>query len=100
MASVKSEVAMPAAAKLMAEHDLPVGSVQGTGRGGRVTKGDVLEALGASPAAAAPSARSAPPAPARAPAPTPAPHRRPGRCRLSQHPRRRSSATGRSSACR
>ena len=34
---------MPAAAKLMAEHDLPAGSVQGTGRDGRVTKGDVLE---------------------------------------------------------
>jgi 2-oxoglutarate dehydrogenase E2 component (dihydrolipoamide succinyltransferase) len=48
LAAVKSEVAMPAAAKLMAEHDLPVGSVQGTGKGGRVTKGDVLEALGAS----------------------------------------------------
>src|SRR5437868_7071773 len=41
LAAVKSEVAMPAAAKLMAEHDVPVGSVQGTGRGGRVTKGDV-----------------------------------------------------------
>ena len=36
-AETKSEVAMPAAAKLMAELDLPVGSVQGTGRGGRVT---------------------------------------------------------------
>src|SRR3954470_15082284 len=48
MAAVKSEVAMPAAAKLMAEHDLPVGSIQGTGKGGRVTKGDVLDALGSS----------------------------------------------------
>jgi 2-oxoglutarate dehydrogenase E2 component (dihydrolipoamide succinyltransferase) len=60
-AETKSEVAMPAAAKLMAEHDLAVGSVQGTGRDGRVTKGDVLEALKAPPASA--------PAPAPAPAP-------------------------------
>ncbi|HWK84673.1 MAG TPA: biotin/lipoyl-containing protein, partial [Caldimonas sp.] len=44
-AETKSEVAMPAAAKLMAELDIPVGAVQGTGRGGRVTKGDVFEAL-------------------------------------------------------
>jgi 2-oxoglutarate dehydrogenase E2 component (dihydrolipoamide succinyltransferase) len=78
LAAVKSEVAMPAAAKLMAEHDLPVGSVQGTGKGGRVTKGDVLEVLGASPGAAAQTAKGAAPAPAlpaapaRAPAPAPA----------------------------
>src|SRR6188474_627265 len=45
LAETKSEVAMPAAAKLMAELDLPGGSVQGTGRGGRGTKGDVLEAV-------------------------------------------------------
>src|SRR5207342_3256726 len=49
LAETKSEVAMPAAAKLMAEHDLPVGSVHGTGKGGRVTKGDVLEVLNAPP---------------------------------------------------
>src|SRR3982751_6394724 len=36
LAETKSGVAMPAAAKLMAEHDLGVGSVQGTGKGGRV----------------------------------------------------------------
>jgi len=67
MAAMKSEVAMPAAAKLMAEHDLAVGSVPGTGKGGRVTKGDVLGVLGGGAAATAvPTA--APPA-ARAPAP-------------------------------
>jgi len=67
MAATKSEVAMPAAAKLMAEHDLAVGSVPGTGKGGRVTKGDVLGVLGGGAAATAvPTA--APPA-ARAPAP-------------------------------
>ena len=37
-------VAMPAAAKLMADNNLAAGSVAGTGRDGRVTKGDVLGA--------------------------------------------------------
>ena len=80
LAETKSEVAMPAAAKLMAELDLPVGSVQGTGRGGRVTKGDVLEAVesgAAKPAAEMPPAPVAPPQLAPAPRPaaaaTPAP---------------------------
>ena len=36
---------MPAAAKLMADNQLPAGSVPGTGRDGRMTKGDVLGAL-------------------------------------------------------
>ena len=68
LAETKSDVAMPAAAKLMAEHDLPVGSVSGTGKDGRVTKGDVLNAIegGGKPAASAP-----PPAPAPAPAAPP-----------------------------
>ena len=35
-------VAMPAAAKLMADNSLAAGSVTGTGKDGRVTKGDVL----------------------------------------------------------
>ena len=35
-------VAMPAAAKLMADNNLAAGSVGGTGKDGRVTKGDVL----------------------------------------------------------
>ena len=46
LAQTKSSIAMPAAAKLMAEHDLPIGSVKGTGRDGRVTKEDVLEVIG------------------------------------------------------
>ena len=37
-------VAMPAAAKLMADNNMAAGSVAGTGRDGRVTKGDVLGA--------------------------------------------------------
>ena len=57
-------VAMPAAAKLMADHGLAPGSVAGSGRDGRVTKGDVLGAV-AAPKAAAPSAAvSVPAAPA------------------------------------
>jgi 2-oxoglutarate dehydrogenase E2 component (dihydrolipoamide succinyltransferase) len=41
----KAGVAMPAAAKLMADNNLPAGSVAGTGKDGRVTKGDVLGAV-------------------------------------------------------
>ena len=40
-------VAMPAAAKLMADNGMATGSVAGTGRDGRVTKGDVLVAVAA-----------------------------------------------------
>ncbi len=60
----KSDVAMPAAAKLMADNAMAAGSVAGTGKDGRVTKGDVLGALAtgakpAAPAAAAPVATNA-----------------------------------------
>ena len=70
LAETKSAVAMPAAAKLMAEHDLPAGSVQGTGKDGRVTKGDVLDALGAQATGAA---KAAPTAPVPPPPPPPPP---------------------------
>jgi len=57
-------VAMPAAAKQMADAGLPPGSVPGTGKGGRVTKGDVLSAIAAgvqpAPAAQAAVAATAP----------------------------------------
>jgi 2-oxoglutarate dehydrogenase E2 component (dihydrolipoamide succinyltransferase) len=51
-------VAMPAAAKLMADNSLAAGSVAGSGKDGRVTKGDVLSAVagGAKSVAAAPVA--------------------------------------------
>ena len=60
----KGGVAMPAAAKLLAENKLSATDVAGTGRDGRVTKGDVLGAL-AAPAApkAAPAAAPAAKAP-------------------------------------
>ena len=50
---------MPAAAKLMADNALAAGSVAGTGRDGRVTKGDVLGALEGG-AKSAPAAVAAP----------------------------------------
>ncbi len=52
----KSDVAMPAAAKLLADNNLSTGDVAGTGRDGRVTKGDVLGAV-----AAGTTAKVAPP---------------------------------------
>ena len=54
----KGDVAMPAAAKLLAENNLSASAVAGTGKDGRVTKGDVLGAVagGAAKAVAAPSA--------------------------------------------
>ena len=61
-------VAMPSAAKLMADNKLPGGSVAGSGRDGRVTKGDVLGTLASTPAA-----RAAGPAPGPAPRSAPAP---------------------------
>jgi 2-oxoglutarate dehydrogenase E2 component (dihydrolipoamide succinyltransferase) len=78
--AAKGDIAMPSAAKLMAEHDLAAGSVPGTGKDGRVTKGDVLVALAAakpaapqaaSPAPVAPAAKAPPAVPA-APRPLPA----------------------------
>ncbi|MCA7085782.1 2-oxoglutarate dehydrogenase complex dihydrolipoyllysine-residue succinyltransferase [Cupriavidus sp. DB3] len=54
-------VAMPSAAKLMAEQGLSAGQVAGTGKDGRITKGDVL-AAGSAPAAKAAPAPAAKPA--------------------------------------
>ncbi|MFZ5520236.1 MAG: 2-oxoglutarate dehydrogenase complex dihydrolipoyllysine-residue succinyltransferase [Pseudomonadota bacterium] len=69
----RSDVAMPAAAKLLAENSLTTAQVGGTGKDGRVTKGDVLAAVagGAKPVASAPAPAAPAPAPA-AKAPLPA----------------------------
>jgi 2-oxoglutarate dehydrogenase E2 component (dihydrolipoamide succinyltransferase) len=58
----KGDVAMPAAAKLLADNNLKTGDVSGTGKDGRVTKGDVLGAVagGTQPAAPAAPATKAP----------------------------------------
>jgi 2-oxoglutarate dehydrogenase E2 component (dihydrolipoamide succinyltransferase) len=60
---------MPAAKKLADEKGVELGAIQGSGRGGRVIKGDVLEAMqtGKPPAAKTPVAPA--PMPARAPTP-------------------------------
>ena len=53
----KGDVAMPAAAKLLADNNLSVSAVAGSGKDGRVTKGDVLGAVaGGAAKAVAPSA--------------------------------------------
>jgi 2-oxoglutarate dehydrogenase E2 component (dihydrolipoamide succinyltransferase) len=52
--------AMPAARKILEEKGLDPASVQGTGRGGRITKGDALGVTTAPPVAAAPVAAAAP----------------------------------------
>ena len=62
--SSKSDVLMPSAAKLMADNNLAAGSVAGTGKDGRVTKGDVLGTLSAP--AVAPKVIAAPAVPTRA----------------------------------
>ncbi|MCY7306502.1 MAG: 2-oxoglutarate dehydrogenase complex dihydrolipoyllysine-residue succinyltransferase, partial [Rhodoferax sp.] len=62
----KAGIAMPAAAKLMADNQLGAGSVAGSGKDGRVTKGDVLAAVAG---AARPTAPPSLPLAASAPAP-------------------------------
>ena len=44
-AANKSDVAMPAAAKILAENNLSAANVAGSGKDGRVTKGDALSAI-------------------------------------------------------
>lgn len=58
----KADVAMPAAAKLLADNGLSTSQVAGSGKDGRVTKGDVLSAVagGVKPAASAPAAPAIP----------------------------------------
>jgi 2-oxoglutarate dehydrogenase E2 component (dihydrolipoamide succinyltransferase) len=56
----KGDVAMPAAAKLLAENNLTASQVDGSGKDGRVTKGDALAAVASKPAAAPTPAPLAP----------------------------------------
>jgi pyruvate dehydrogenase E2 component (dihydrolipoamide acetyltransferase) len=71
----------PVVARIASEHNVDPGQVEGTGRGGRVTKQDILgfierggpaQAAPAPAAPAAPEAPEAPAAPAAPPAPEPA----------------------------
>ena len=65
-ATANAAPAMPSAAKIMADNRIPAGSVPGTGKDGRVTKGDVLASMeqgGAKPVALTPPVLAkAPPA--------------------------------------
>ncbi|MEY4599170.1 MAG: hypothetical protein RLZZ445_1967 [Pseudomonadota bacterium] len=58
--------AMPSAQKMAAEKNIDTGSLSGTGRGGRVTKGDVIQAAEGGLNAGGAKAPAAAPAPARA----------------------------------
>ncbi|MES2538020.1 MAG: 2-oxoglutarate dehydrogenase complex dihydrolipoyllysine-residue succinyltransferase [Pseudomonadota bacterium] len=53
-------IAMPAAAKMLSENNLSAGQVEGTGKDGRVTKGDVISLLDKKPAAAPAPVAAAP----------------------------------------
>ncbi|HEY1043567.1 MAG TPA: 2-oxoglutarate dehydrogenase complex dihydrolipoyllysine-residue succinyltransferase [Telluria sp.] len=67
----KAGVAMPAAAKILSEGGVSASQVEGSGRDGRVTKGDALAAVANKPAAPAPAApKAAKPALASVPAPS------------------------------
>ncbi|WP_313029847.1 2-oxoglutarate dehydrogenase complex dihydrolipoyllysine-residue succinyltransferase [Massilia alkalitolerans] len=56
----KGDVAMPAAAKILADNNMSAADATGTGRDGRVTKGDALAAVANKPAQAAAPAPQAP----------------------------------------
>ncbi|HXN16073.1 MAG TPA: 2-oxo acid dehydrogenase subunit E2, partial [Usitatibacter sp.] len=71
-APAATPAASPAAKKIASEQGVDTAKVAGSGRDGRVTKGDVLGA-GASVAAAAPTPASASPAQGAKPAPSPLP---------------------------
>ena len=58
---------MPAAAKIMAEKGIDAANVDGTGRGGRITKADVLGSVRAPAQAVAPQARASQAGPFNAP---------------------------------
>ena len=60
---------MPAAQRIAADNKIDPAGLSGSGRGGRVTKGDVLDAIQGAPAAKAPAAPTAPAATLRPAAP-------------------------------
>lgn len=66
-AAVVSAPVMPAAAKIAADNGVDTGAIAGTGKDGRVTKGDVLATIETAKATPAPVAA---PAPKAAPAPS------------------------------
>lgn len=78
-AAQAAAVQSPAVRKLAAEHDVDTAAIPGSGKDGRVTKGDVLAHLEKEETARDAKPAPAPaPSPAPAPAPTPAPTRTAG----------------------
>jgi 2-oxoglutarate dehydrogenase E2 component (dihydrolipoamide succinyltransferase) len=63
--ATKGDVAMPAAAKILADNAMATSQVSGTGKDGRVTKGDVLGAIGGGVKPASPALKVVPAAPAK-----------------------------------
>ena len=67
-AAASSTIAMPAAARMLAENNISADSVAGTGKDGRVTKGDVINAMqnkvAPAPTVSAPRAAALPSVPA------------------------------------
>jgi len=63
----------PVVARIASEHGVDPGQVPGTGRGGRVTKKDILNFIESGAPAEAPAPQEAPTAPTEAPPPAPAP---------------------------
>ncbi|MGB9377631.1 MAG: 2-oxoglutarate dehydrogenase, E2 component, dihydrolipoamide succinyltransferase [Mycobacteriales bacterium] len=82
----------PLVRKLAAEHGVDLGSIKGTGVGGRIRKQDVLDAAqpAAGTAAPAPAARTSAGATAQAPAPSSVPAEQPLRGRTEKMSRLRS----------
>jgi pyruvate dehydrogenase E2 component (dihydrolipoamide acetyltransferase) len=72
-ASSDGPAATPSARKLAEANNIDLNSIEGTGPGGKITKGDVEEAGGSASASSAPS-----PAPTAAPAPDPTPSKTDG----------------------
>ena len=75
-AAPAAATALPAARKVLAEAGVDAAGVAGTGRGGRITKGDALAAAEAKAAPAPAPAPKAPPAPPPAAAPGARPEQR------------------------
>ena len=79
-----TEALSPAVRRLVAQHELDPGQLQGSGKGGRVTKQDVLQHLAAPPAPAAAAAAHAAPEDAAAQPRVAAPARPETRTRMSR----------------
>jgi 2-oxoglutarate dehydrogenase E2 component (dihydrolipoamide succinyltransferase) len=62
-AAASAAPAMPAARKIAEEKGIDTAAIAGSGRGGRVTKGDVLDQAGKGPTAPAPAAKPSLPQP-------------------------------------